>query len=104
MITGKTTALSIWTSVGKVMSLLFNMLSRFVIAFLPRRYTIEVQEILDIRDTGRERDEGRKEGTGRKEGGKEMNDCLKAGGTSFTSTTLRSPFAIGRDLLEENAG
>ena len=33
-----------------------------------------------------------------------MNDCLKAGGTSFTSTTLRSPFAIGRDLLEENAG
>ena len=26
----------IWTFVGKVMSLLFNMLSRFVIAFLPR--------------------------------------------------------------------
>ena len=34
--TGKTIALTIWTSVGKVMSLLFNMLSRFVIAFLPR--------------------------------------------------------------------
>ena len=33
---GKTTALTIWTFVGKVMSLLFNMLSRFVIAFLPR--------------------------------------------------------------------
>ena len=33
---GKTIALTIWTSVGKVMSLLFNMLSRFVIAFLPR--------------------------------------------------------------------
>ena len=32
--TGKT--LTIWTIVGKVMSLLFNMLSRFVIAFLPR--------------------------------------------------------------------
>ena len=31
--TGKTTALTIWTFVGKVMSLLFNMLSRFVIAF-----------------------------------------------------------------------
>ena len=29
-------ALTIWTFVGKVMSLLFNMLSRFVIAFLPR--------------------------------------------------------------------
>ena len=34
--TGKITALIIWTCVGKVMSLLFNMLSRFVIAFLPR--------------------------------------------------------------------
>ena len=36
MTTGKTIALTIWTSVGKVMSLLFNMLSRLVIAFLPR--------------------------------------------------------------------
>ena len=36
MTTGKTIALTIWTSVGKVMSLLFNMLSRFVIAFFPR--------------------------------------------------------------------
>ena len=36
MTTGKTTSLTIWTFVGKVMSLLFNMLSRFVIAFLPR--------------------------------------------------------------------
>ena len=36
MTTGKTTALTIWTFVGKVMSLLFNMLSRLVIAFLPR--------------------------------------------------------------------
>ena len=34
--TGKTTALTRWTIVGKVMSLLFNMLSRLVIAFLPR--------------------------------------------------------------------
>ena len=34
--TGKTTALVTRTFVGKVMSLLFNMLSRFVIAFLPR--------------------------------------------------------------------
>ena len=34
--TGKTIALTIWTFVGKVMSLLFNILSRFVIAFLPR--------------------------------------------------------------------
>ena len=36
MTTGKTIALTIWTFVGKVMSSLFNMLSRFVIAFLPR--------------------------------------------------------------------
>ena len=36
MITGKTIALSRQTFVGKVMSLLFNMLSRLVIAFLPR--------------------------------------------------------------------
>ena len=36
MTTGKTKALTRWTFVGKVMSLLFNMLSRFVIAFLPR--------------------------------------------------------------------
>ena len=34
--TGKTIALTRHTFVGKVMSLLFNMLSRFVIAFLPR--------------------------------------------------------------------
>ena len=33
--TGKTIALTRWTFVGKVMSQLFNMLSRFVIAFLP---------------------------------------------------------------------
>ena len=34
--TGKTIALIRWTFVDKVMSLLFNMLSRLVIAFLPR--------------------------------------------------------------------
>ena len=37
MTTGKTIALTRWTFVGKVMSLLFNMLSRLVTAFLPRR-------------------------------------------------------------------
>ena len=36
MTTGSTIALTRWTFVGKVMSLLFNMLSRLVIAFLPR--------------------------------------------------------------------
>ena len=33
---GKTIVLTVWIFVGKMMSLLFNMLSRFVIAFLPR--------------------------------------------------------------------
>ena len=36
MTTGKTIALTVWTFVSKVMSLLFNTLSRFAIAFLPR--------------------------------------------------------------------
>ena len=36
MTTGKTIALTRWTFVGKIMSLLFNMLSRLVIAFHPR--------------------------------------------------------------------
>ena len=35
MTTGETIALTRWTSVGKAMSLLFNMLSRFAITFLP---------------------------------------------------------------------
>ena len=36
MTTGKTVALTTWIFAGKVMSLLVNTLSRFVIAFLPR--------------------------------------------------------------------
>ena len=43
MTTGKTIALTRWTFVGKVMSLLFNMLSRLVITFLPR-----IKRLLDI--------------------------------------------------------
>ena len=37
MTTGKTIALTRWTFIGKVMSLLFSMLSRFFITFLPGR-------------------------------------------------------------------
>ena len=40
MTTGKTLALTGWTFVGKVMSLLLNMLSRFVIAFLKGASTL----------------------------------------------------------------
>ena len=36
MTTGKTIALTIWTFVSKVASLLFNTVSRFIIGFLPR--------------------------------------------------------------------
>jgi len=37
MTTGKTIALTLWTFVGKVISLLFSLLSKLVIAFLQRR-------------------------------------------------------------------
>ena len=40
MTTGKTIALTRWTFGGKVISLLFNMLSRLVVAFLPSFYSI----------------------------------------------------------------
>ena len=40
MTTGKTRALTRWTFIGKVMTLLFNMLSRFVIDFLARNKCI----------------------------------------------------------------
>ena len=43
MITGKIIAVTLWTCVGKVMSLLFNMLSRFVIAFLSRNKCLLLQ-------------------------------------------------------------
>ena len=46
MTTGKTIALTRWTFVGKVMSLLFNMLSRFVIAFLPRSKRLSISWLL----------------------------------------------------------
>ena len=44
--TGKTTGLTIWTSVSKVMSLLFNTLSGFVIAFLPRSKHLLISRLL----------------------------------------------------------
>ena len=42
MTTGKTIALTRWTFVGKVMSLLFNMLSRLFITFLPRSKRLSI--------------------------------------------------------------
>ena len=45
MTTGKIIALTIWTFFGKVMPLLFNMLSRFVIVFLPYIQNLRVSQI-----------------------------------------------------------
>ena len=45
MATGKTIALTIWTFIGKVMSLLFNTLFRFVIAFLPRSKRLLISQL-----------------------------------------------------------
>ena len=44
----KTIALTIWTFVGEVMSLLFNVLSRFVIAFLPRNFSFSFMAAVTI--------------------------------------------------------
>ena len=59
MITRKTIALTRWTFVGKVISLLFNMLSRFVIAFLPKSKCLLILQlqspfavILEPKNTG----------------------------------------------------
>ena len=46
MTTGKTIALSMQTFVGKVMSLLFNKLSKFVIAFIPWSKAIQFTELI----------------------------------------------------------
>ena len=45
MTTGKTISLTRWIFVGKVMSLLFNMLSRLVIAFLPRSKCLLISKL-----------------------------------------------------------
>ena len=45
MTTGKTIALTIWTFASKVTSLLFNILSRFVIAFLPRSKSLLILQL-----------------------------------------------------------
>ena len=46
MTTGKTIALTRWTFVGKVISLLFNMLSRLVITYLPRNKHLLISWLL----------------------------------------------------------
>ena len=48
MTTGRTITLSIWTFVGRVMSLLFNTLSRLVIAFLPKSKLLLISWLLQL--------------------------------------------------------
>ena len=48
MTTGKTIVLTIWTFVGKVMSLLFNTLAMFVIGFLPRSKCLLTSEVQSL--------------------------------------------------------
>ena len=48
MTTGKTKALTRWTFVGKVMSLLLNMLSRLIITFLPRSKRLNFMAAITI--------------------------------------------------------
>ena len=51
MTTGKTITLTRWTFVGKVMSLLFNMLSRLVIIFLPLIHQYSIFECFQVRSS-----------------------------------------------------
>ena len=46
--TGKTIALPIWSFVGKIMSLLFNMLFRFVIAFSEEQVSFNFMDAVTI--------------------------------------------------------
>ena len=48
MTTGKTIALPIWSFVGKIMSLLFNMLFRFVIAFSEEQVSFNFMDAVTI--------------------------------------------------------
>ena len=48
MTTGKPIALTRWIFVGKVMSLLFNVLSRLVIAFLPRSKCLLISQLQSL--------------------------------------------------------
>ena len=48
MTTGKAIALAVQTFVGKVMSLLFNILSRFVMAFLPRSKSLNFMAAVTV--------------------------------------------------------
>ena len=63
MTTGKTIALTRWTFVGKVMSLLFNILSRFVMGFsdssVGKEFTCNVGNLGSVPGLGRSPGEGK---------------------------------------------
>ena len=87
MTIGKTIALTIWTFVDKVMSLLFNTQSRFVVAFLPRNrhlfiswlqspsaVILEPNKIKSLAPPQTSQPEGSSKGTGNTQGKK--NICI----------------------------
>ena len=71
MTTGKTIALPRWTFVGKVMSLLFNMLSRLVMTFLPRSKHLLISIERGRRECGKPHKTGRSQRRRRKGNRKE---------------------------------
>ena len=62
MTTGKTIAVTVWTFVGKVMSLLFNMLSKLIIAFLPRNKRLLISWLQSLSADGEPKFKGLGEG------------------------------------------
>ena len=88
MTTGKTRALTRWTFVGKVMSLLFNMLSVLVITFLPRSKCLLISwlqspsavilETKKIKSPAPSTGTTQRDGMGREEGGgfRMGNTCI----------------------------
>ena len=76
--TGKTISFTMWAFVSKVMSLLFNMLSRFVIAFLPRSDCLLISQLQSLEQTPGETVEDRDAGVLQSEGsqGSDMTQQL----------------------------
>ena len=93
MTTGQTIALTIWTFVSKVMFLLFNMLSRFVIAFLPRSKHLLISWS-DLRQDGHEFEQNLGDGKGNG-----SPACHGPWGHKESDTTEHLHFTMGPDAM-----
>ena len=94
MTTGKTIALTKRTFVGKVMSLLFNTLFRFVIAFLPRSKC----PTIPCRPTGKGAD-GAPDGSLRGARPRDVQGCLMDSSLLFSVTVLASGGSVALTAL-----